>query len=63
MDVITSYSIHYTKLYDTDSQGSDSLNQKLSEDRAAAVKNYLVENGIDASRLSSVGYGERNNFV
>ncbi len=42
----------------TDSQGSDSLNQKLSEDRAAAVKNYLVENGIDASRLSSVGYGE-----
>src|SRR5690606_18843627 len=42
----------------TDSDGSDALNQKLSEDRAGAVKNYLIENGIDASRLSSSGYGE-----
>ncbi|WNM19543.1 OmpA family protein [Flavobacterium capsici] len=42
----------------TDSDGKDAANQKLSEDRAAAVKNYLVENGIDSSRLSSVGFGE-----
>ncbi|MGG7036078.1 MAG: OmpA family protein [Flavobacterium sp.] len=42
----------------TDSQGKDALNQKLSEDRAVAVKNYLIENGIAADRLSSVGYGE-----
>ncbi|TBX71095.1 OmpA family protein [Flavobacterium silvisoli] len=42
----------------TDSDGKDAANQKLSEDRAAAVKNYLIENGIAASRLSSVGYGE-----
>jgi len=42
----------------TDSDGKDETNQKLSEDRAAAVKNYLIENGIAASRLSSVGYGE-----
>ena len=42
----------------TDSTGSEKLNQKLSEDRAAAVKDYLVSNGIDASRLSSAGYGE-----
>ena len=42
----------------TDSTGSDALNQKLSESRAAAVKDYLVANGIDGSRLSSVGYGE-----
>ena len=42
----------------TDSDGKDAANQKLSEDRAAAVKTYLTENGIVASRLSSVGYGE-----
>jgi outer membrane protein OmpA-like peptidoglycan-associated protein len=42
----------------TDSDGKDATNQKLSEDRAAAVKNYLIENGIATSRLSSVGYGE-----
>jgi OmpA-OmpF porin, OOP family len=42
----------------TDSTGSEALNQKLSEERAAAVKNFLIENGIDASRLSSKGFGE-----
>ena len=42
----------------TDSDGKDAANQKLSEDRAAAVKNYLIDNGITSDRLSSVGYGE-----
>nr|WP_294775203.1 OmpA family protein [uncultured Flavobacterium sp.] len=42
----------------TDSDGKDATNQTLSENRAAAVKNYLIENGIAASRLSSAGYGE-----
>ncbi len=42
----------------TDSDGKDAANQKLSEDRAAAVKNYLVENGIAADRLTSAGFGE-----
>ena len=42
----------------TDSDGSDALNQKLSEDRAAAVKDYLIENGVNTSRLSSKGFGE-----
>jgi len=42
----------------TDSDGKDAANQKLSEDRAAAVKNYLIENGIASERLSSVGFGE-----
>jgi OmpA-OmpF porin, OOP family len=42
----------------TDSDGKDAANQKLSEDRAGAVRNYLVENGIASERLSSVGFGE-----
>jgi outer membrane protein OmpA-like peptidoglycan-associated protein len=42
----------------TDSDGKDATNQKLSEDRAAAVKGYLMENGIASSRLTSAGYGE-----
>ncbi len=42
----------------TDSDGSNELNQSLSENRAAAVRNYLVEKGINADRLKSTGYGE-----
>ena len=42
----------------TDSDGSDAHNQKLSEERAAAVRNYLIEQGIDSQRLASIGFGE-----
>ncbi|WP_026706024.1 OmpA family protein [Flavobacterium soli] len=42
----------------TDSDGKDAMNQKLSEDRAGAVKNYLIENGIASDRLTSTGFGE-----
>jgi outer membrane protein OmpA-like peptidoglycan-associated protein len=42
----------------TDNRGSDELNQKLSDDRAHAVMNYLVEKGkIDANKLSAAGFG------
>lgn len=44
----------------TDSVGSDALNLKLSEKRAAAVVKYLIDHGIAASRLDSKGYGEKN---
>jgi len=42
----------------TDSVGTDAYNQALSERRAKAVLDYLVKHGIDASRLSAVGFGE-----
>jgi hypothetical protein len=41
----------------TDSDGDRAKNQKLSEDRATAVKDLLVHSGIDASRLSTKGFG------
>jgi outer membrane protein OmpA-like peptidoglycan-associated protein/Tol biopolymer transport system component len=42
----------------TDTRGDATENQQLSEGRANAVKNYLIEQGIDATRLSAKGYGE-----
>ena len=42
----------------TDNTGSESYNQGLSERRANSVRSYLIQEGIGAGRLSSVGYGE-----
>jgi outer membrane protein OmpA-like peptidoglycan-associated protein len=42
----------------TDSTGSDSHNQELSQKRAESVKAYLVAGGIDAGRLQPKGFGE-----
>lgn len=42
----------------TDSVGSDASNQKLSEKRAAAVRDYLASRGIPASRMTATGLGE-----
>lgn len=43
----------------TDSIGSDRYNQRLSEKRATAVKNYLISKGIPANKLFSIGKGEK----
>ena len=42
----------------TDSLGSRTTNQNLSEYRANAVRDYFISNGIDPSRLSAYGFGE-----
>lgn len=42
----------------TDSRATNAYNDRLSANRAAATKAYLVNNGIDASRLTAMGYGE-----
>ncbi len=42
----------------TDNKGGKEKNQKLSEDRARSVADYLISRGIDKSRLESVGYGD-----
>ena len=42
----------------TDARGSDTRNQELSQQRAEAVRAYLVQKGIDAPRVAAVGKGE-----
>jgi len=42
----------------TDSRGSDSFNQNLSDRRAEAVKDYLIAKGISPSQMVAKGYGE-----
>jgi outer membrane protein OmpA-like peptidoglycan-associated protein len=42
----------------TDSVGSDSYNEELSQRRADAVKAELLSRGVDASRISTEGYGK-----
>ncbi len=42
----------------TDDVGNDDANYRLSEERARAVMNWLVEAGVDRNRLAAKGYGE-----
>ncbi|WLD23043.1 OmpA family protein [Flavobacterium dauae] len=44
----------------TDSTGSDKINNPLSNDRANAVRDYLISKGISASRLTAEGFGSKN---
>jgi len=42
----------------TDSRGSEAYNQRLSEQRAESVANYLIQRGVSASRVTTSGRGE-----
>ncbi|MCG7198950.1 OmpA family protein [Marinobacter pelagius] len=42
----------------TDSVGSEAYNQQLSQQRAEAVRDYLLDLGVDPDQLTAVGYGE-----
>lgn len=44
----------------SDATGNAKHNLQLSQERADAVKTYLVEHGISSDRLTSVGYGSKN---
>lgn len=63
MDTVVSLMTKYEDLIvkvegHTDSKGSDSYNQALSERRANAAKEYIIEKGIDEERILTKGYGE-----
>jgi outer membrane protein OmpA-like peptidoglycan-associated protein len=44
----------------TDDRGEIEYNLNLSKERAASVKEWLVEYGVDPGRMSSIGFGENN---
>jgi outer membrane protein OmpA-like peptidoglycan-associated protein len=57
--VLAQYNQTYVDVYGhTDSVGSDSYNQQLSERRAVAVADYLSSRGVQRARLGVLGYGE-----
>ena len=56
--VLKEKNVHVTLEGWTDSIGTDAYNKVLSQNRANAVKNYLVEQGVPASKLTAVGMGK-----
>lgn len=64
LDRVVEYMTHMTSVRiriagHTDNVGDPRANQRLSEQRAGAVRDYLVAHGIDASRIEAVGYGDQ----
>ncbi len=47
----------------TDTTGSDALNQRLSEQRAEAVANYLASRGVARARMATQGFGEQYDYL
>ena len=43
----------------TDAQGDDRFNQKLSEERADSVRNYVVSEGVASARVTAIGFGSK----
>jgi OmpA-OmpF porin, OOP family len=63
LDILVLYLQHNTTMKilvkgHTSSEGSDSYNQKLSENRAKAVVDYLTSKGVNGERLAFKGYGK-----
>ncbi|MCB9666048.1 MAG: OmpA family protein [Alphaproteobacteria bacterium] len=65
LDAVVSILVQYPQIErvrvegHTDSQGSDTYNEDLSERRALAVRQYLIDAGISPARLLATGFGER----
>ncbi|QCX53470.1 OmpA family protein [Elizabethkingia sp. JS20170427COW] len=57
---IKSSNAQYKVVGAADDRGTVQYNQKLSERRANSVKNYLIKNGVDASKIQAVGHGKKD---
>jgi outer membrane protein OmpA-like peptidoglycan-associated protein len=60
IDMMNTYPINLELGSHTDSRGSFSYNDHLSQRRAQAAVDYLVRNGISPTRITAKGYGERH---
>ncbi len=61
VDIMKKYpTANFTVYGYTDNVGSPAYNLKLSEERAESVKKYFTGHGIDADRLETGGFGEKN---
>jgi len=58
-DILNTYPIKVELGSHTDSRGSFSYNERLSQHRADAAVDYLVKKGIPINRITAKGYGER----
>lgn len=50
----------YTVIGTTDTRGSENYNQNLSEKRANSVKDYLIKNGVESTKLNAQGRGKKD---
>ena len=60
VNYINSSTGSYSVIGATDTRGTDAYNQKLSERRANNVKNYLIKNGVQSTKISALGKGEKD---
>ena len=59
VEILNKYPNYHIRIHGhTDSVGKASSNKKLSERRAASCMNYLIDKGVDKTRLQSKGFGE-----
>jgi outer membrane protein OmpA-like peptidoglycan-associated protein len=63
LDTVAEYMTHRKRAQleisgHTDTTGKKAANKKLSQDRADAVRDYLVSKGVDGGRIKAVGYGD-----
>ena len=60
INYINSSNSNFRVIGGTDTRSTDAYNQKLSERRANNVKDYLIQNGADKTKIEAIGKGEKD---